>query len=95
MKLFRKINNEGLFIEDVLLEERPFTYDENFEKIYDEHYIETPVPPGFYWPKWNGEKWVEGGEAPLPQPIELTDTEKLQARVNTLEDTLLMLMMEV
>lgn len=23
--------------------------------------IETPCPEGFSWPKWNSEKWIEGG----------------------------------
>lgn len=60
MKLYRKIDNEGLFIEDILLEEIPFTYDEEFNKIYDPHFIETPCYGGFYKPKWNGTEWIEG-----------------------------------
>lgn len=42
--------------------------------------VETPCPPGFYWPQWDGvwdggnlkwndgAKWVEGGTAPEPPP---------------------------
>lgn len=42
--------------------------------------VETPCPPGFFWPKWDGAwdgnslkwnddaKWVEGGPAPEPPP---------------------------
>lgn len=25
-------------------------------------YINVEVPQGFMWPKWNGEKWVEGSK---------------------------------
>lgn len=79
MKLYRKINDEGYFIEDVLLEEIPFRYDEEFNKIYDEHYIDIPVPNGFYRPKWNGVEWIEGmtieeieaiKNIPVEQPLE-------------------------
>jgi len=52
MKLYRKIDETGLFIEDVLLEN--VTEDE--KNIY----IETPCPGGFCKPKWNGTEWIEG-----------------------------------
>ena len=85
MKLFRKIDTEtGLFIEDVLLSDK---YNGN------EEYISTPVPGGFYWPKWNGTEWVEGGVAPEPtepEPQALSEAE----RIEMLENTLLLLMME-
>lgn len=60
MKLYRRIDNKGNFIEDVLLEEIPYTYDEEGNKIYDTHYIETIVPNGLYKPKWTGTEWIEG-----------------------------------
>ena len=28
--------------------------------------LEVEPAQGFYWPKWNGTKWVEGGTAPEP-----------------------------
>ncbi|WP_195430877.1 hypothetical protein [Clostridium sp. D46t1_190503_E9] len=80
MKLYRRIDNEGLFIEDVLLEEIPYAYDEEDNIIFDSHYIETLVPEGIYKPKWNGAEWIEGmsGEemeaiknTPVDQPLEL------------------------
>lgn len=80
MKLYRKIDNEGLFLEDVLLEEIPYIYDEEFNKIYDTHYIDIPVPQGFYKPKWNGTEWIEGmaieeieaiKNIPIEQPLEV------------------------
>lgn len=58
MKLFRKIDTAtGLFIEDVLLVDGFMGNNE---------FINTEVPQGFYWPKWNGTEWVEGGQAPDP-----------------------------
>lgn len=60
MKLYRKIDNEGFFIEDVILEEVPCVYDEEGNKIYDTHYIDVEVPQGLYKPKWTGTEWVEG-----------------------------------
>lgn len=80
MKLYRKIDDEGLFIEDVILEEIPYIYDEEFNKIYDEHYIDIPVPQGFYRPKWTGYEWIEGmaleeieaiKNIPIEQPLEV------------------------
>lgn len=58
MKLFRKIDTTtGLFIEDVLLMDGFMGNNE---------FINAEVPQGFYWPKWNGTEWVEGGRAPEP-----------------------------
>lgn len=34
----------------------------------DPQYVEEAPTQGFYWPKWNGTEWVEGGQA--PEPIE-------------------------
>ena len=83
MKLFRKIDTTtGNFLEDVLFENEP-TFD-------DGSYISTPVPQGFYWPKWTGTEWVEGGQAPEPVPQPPSEAE----RIEMLENTLLLLMME-
>lgn len=58
MKLFRKIDTTtGLFLEDVMLMDG-FTGNNEF--------INTEVPQGFYWPKWTGTEWIEGGQAPEP-----------------------------
>jgi hypothetical protein len=59
MKLFRKIDEQGYFIEDVLFDSHPIiTVDE--VEVLDPHYIDTPCDGGFYKPKWNGSEWVEG-----------------------------------
>ena len=82
MKLFRKIDTTtGLFIEDVLLVD-------GF--MGNKEFINTHVPQGFYWPKWNGAEWVEGGVAPEPEPQAPSEAE----RIEMLENMLLLLMME-
>ena len=85
MKLFRKIDaTTGLFIEDVLLMDGFMGNNE---------FINTEVPQGFYWPKWNGKEWVEGGQA--PDPVEPEPQAPSEAeRIEMLENTLLLLMME-
>ena len=61
MKLFRKIDTRtGNFLEDVLFESYPTLEDGEL----DPQYIEDAPSQGFYWPKWNGTEWVEGGVAP-------------------------------
>jgi len=50
MKLSR-VNENGMFIEDVIVNEKP----NNMENL-----IEIPCPEGFYHPKWNGTEWTEG-----------------------------------
>lgn len=63
--------------------------DDDGQPIPDPQYIAEPVPPGFYWPRWDGAKWVEGGQAPEPTPQEPTEKERL----DNLENTILMLLM--
>lgn len=48
MHFVRIIDESGLFIRDDFVEE------------LTELTIETPCPEGFYLPRWNGGKWVEG-----------------------------------
>ena len=63
----RIIDENGLFIEDAFVDE------------LTEFTIETPCPDGFYHPKWDGSKWVEGGVAPEPTPQPPTAEERLEA----------------
>lgn len=51
MKKVLKIDPEGFFLEDVILED--------FQEIPSDC-VETHCPEGFFKPKWDGEKWVEG-----------------------------------
>ena len=48
MKYVRLIDDKGLFIEDTFVEE------------LTEFTVETLCTEGFYKPKWNGTKWIEG-----------------------------------
>ena len=52
MKYFvRIIDNNGFFVRDDFVDE------------LTEFTIETPCPPGFYLPRWDGTQWVEGKTA--------------------------------
>lgn len=51
MKKVLRTDNNGYFIEDVILEVNEETPNDC---------IETLCPEGFYKPKWNGTEWVEG-----------------------------------
>ena len=68
-----------LFIRD------DFIFDEETEIGLDV----TPAQ-GLYAPKWDGEKWIETGQAPEPTPQEPTEKE----RIDNLENTILMLLMK-
>lgn len=74
MKLFRKIDAKtGNLLEDMLFESHPTLEDGEL----DQQYIEEAPAQGFYWPKWNGTEWVEGGQAPEPTTPQLSTDEKL------------------
>lgn len=64
MTQFRMVGPTGLFIEDVITDAQPVTDTGD----PDPAYIATPCPDGFYWPRWNGEAWEEGGMPPAPTP---------------------------
>lgn len=72
--MFHKIDADGLFVEDYIGEQPVVETGEP-----DPLYIAVPVPEGFYWPRWDGEKWVEGGTPPEPVPPEPTIEERLAA----------------
>ncbi len=82
MRKLIKVDENGLFIEDILLDVIPTDEEGNPSP----HYIDVAVPDGFYWPKWNGTEWVEGGEAPVSVPLEPTETEVLQAKLKASND---------
>ena len=67
MKKLLRINEDGLFVEDVLVELVPMIDGEideegNMTQVPDPLYISTPCSGGFYHPKWDGTQWVEGGK---------------------------------
>lgn len=51
MRKVIKIDSNGYFIEDVILEN---------EEITPEECIEIECPQGFYKPRWDGSRWIEG-----------------------------------
>ena len=86
MKIFRKIDTTtGNFLEDVLFETHPVLEDGEL----DPQYIEEAPKQGFFWPKWNGTEWAEGGQAPEPTPQGPTVEERLQMA----EDTIMFMLM--
>ena len=100
MNSYRKIDENGLFLEDVILDEQP-TIEQNDETLPDSNYITEPVPQGFYSPKWNGTEWVEGLNVEeitviTNQPIELTheqeETNMIKKRLDETENGMMMLM---
>ena len=94
MKLFRKIDPiTGNFIEDVLFESHPTVLDAEGNTILDAQFVEEAPQQGFYLPRWNGTEWEEGGQA--PEPVEPEPQAPSEAeRIEMLENTLLLLMME-
>ena len=73
--MLRIVDKEtNLFIRD------DFTYDPETE-------IGLDVEPaqGLYVPKWDGEKWVETGQAPEPTPQEPTELELLMLAISELD----------
>jgi len=81
----RIIDSNGFFVEDAFVDE------------LTEFTIETPCPDGFYLPKWDGEKWVEGmaqeeidalknQSAPEPSLDERVGT--VESKTATIEETL-------
>ena len=91
MKLFRKIDTTtGNFLEDVLFESHPIVMDAEGNTILDAQFVEEAPQQGFCLPRWNGAEWVEGGQAPEPEPQALSEAE----RIEMLENTLLLLMMD-
>ena len=66
--IYVRLNDEqGYYVEDAFVDE------------LTEHTIETPCPDGFYHPRWDGERWVEGGTAPEPVQGMPSDSERITA----------------
>lgn len=58
MRKVLKIDKQGYFLEDVIIEDDEFT---------PKDCVETECPDGFYKPRWNGSMWIE---RLTPQEIE-------------------------
>ena len=60
-----------------------FVCDDFVDELTDKT-IETPCPDGFYWPKWDGEKWVEGGTPQVTDQTDITQTKiQIQSAVQS------------
>lgn len=70
-------------------ETRPIL-DAEGNALFDPQYVDEAPPQGLYLPRWTGTEWVEGGTAPEPVPQAPSEAE----RIEMLENTLLLLMME-
>lgn len=84
LKYVRIIDENGIFIEDVFVEE------------ITANTIEIPCPPGFCKPRWDGVQWVEGLtqeeiDALNNVPHELTLEDRVtttETKVVTIEETI-------
>lgn len=97
MKQVIKVDENGFYVEPVIVSD-----DEDDEV---ENLIETPIPEGFYLPRWNGEKWVEGltveeiealkqQNQPQPDEVELLKQEnaELKHRLEVAESAIIAIM---
>ena len=61
---------------EIITIEQPLL-DAEGKVLPDPQFVEEAPPQGFYIPRWNGSKWVEGGVAPEPTTPQLSTDEKL------------------
>jgi len=84
MRKVLRIDSNGFYIEDVILQD---------SKAIPSDCIEIICPDGFYKPKWDGNTWVEGLtqaeiDAIKNVPAPKTDTEVMQDTIDTLTSSL-------
>ena len=76
MKKVLKIDNQGFFLEEVILED---------DELTPSDCIEVEYLQGFQKPKWNGTAWVEGlsqaeiAELNKPKQQEPTEKDRIEA----------------
>jgi hypothetical protein len=68
LKKIIQIDENGFFKRDVLIEEG---------HGIPSNCIETLCPDGFYLPKWDGEKWIEGNETTISLDLASLKTQKV------------------
>jgi hypothetical protein len=91
-----KIDDQGFYVEPVIIGD---------DEELGENLIETPIPEGFYRPKWNGNEWVEGltseeiealKQQHQPQPSELDllkqENAELKQRLEAAESAIIAIM---
>ena len=80
-------DEEGIITQ---VEELQPVMDAEGNALLDPQYVEEAPPQGLYLPRYLNGVWVEGGVAPEPAPQAQSEAE----RIEMLENTLLLLMME-
>jgi len=93
-----RVDQDGLFIEDVLLEDLAYEISGDTIQVNDEMLIVVAVPEGMYLPKWDGESWVEGMsqeeiDAIRNVVVEKTEVEVLREEQRSMQDALDFLLM--
>lgn len=84
MKKVLRIDIEGFFLEDIILEDD--------DDITPSDCVEIECPEGFYRPRWDGQRWIEGltqeeieelKKQPIPKSkVEILEEEVLQQMVD-------------
>lgn len=96
MRLFRKVDERGLYIEDILS-------NESEEVTQDELLIKKPIPEDLqlWQPRWNGVEWVEGmsreqidtlNNVPQSLTLEQEEIKMLKKRLDEAENTVVFLL---
>ncbi|MFD1885907.1 hypothetical protein [Paenibacillus wenxiniae] len=83
MKAVPLVNEQGYFVEDVLVEE---SFTNTMLSTNKNTIISTPVPPGLYQPRWDFEQsiWVEGmsvADIAALQPVAIETPEQKITRL--------------
>ncbi|WP_027410375.1 hypothetical protein [Anoxybacteroides tepidamans] len=89
IKQVSRVDEAGFFIEPVLVDEKD---------TLSPDLIKTPVPEGFYKPRWDGTQWVEGmseeefNQLKANQPEPSPSSDELKLRVENVEGAVIGLM---
>lgn len=78
MKQVIEVDENGLFVEDVILSDDADTTG----------FITVMCPGGFYRPKWDGQKWVEGATTDYIQSLQPSQTDQIKAQLLDLDTVL-------
>lgn len=79
MRQYREIDENGLFVRDILLDENP-----NPDRFIDVE--DFPYEGGLFHPKFDGEKWVEGKSKEEVENIRKTIEEQYRRKPPTEEE---------
>lgn len=94
--VYRVIDSDGYWIEDVDLESVPMIEGSDGDDVPDPLYLNVKPSSGLYKPKWDGEKWIEGATAEyidevdnLKEGAEPTDSERIADLENTVSEIIM------